>query len=43
MKKFNDRLIKEKEESKKIIAFKKEEKIEEIIEDEVKKEENEGY
>ena len=43
MKKFNDRLIKEKEEEKKIIQFKKEEEIEKATEVDVKKEENEGY
>ena len=43
IKKFNDQLNKEKEENKKIIEFKKEVKIKEIIEDEVKKEENEGF
>ena len=43
IKKFNDRLIKEKEESKKIIEFKKEKKIVEISGDEEKKEENEKY
>ena len=43
MKKFNDRLIKEKEENQKIVQFKKEEEIEKTTEDVVKKEENEGY
>ena len=38
IKKFSDQLNKEKEDSRKIIEFKKE-KQEEIIEDEVKKEE----
>ena len=41
IKKFNEQLIKEKEENKKIIEFKKEEKIEEILDDKVKIEENE--
>ena len=47
LKKFNDQLIREKEESEKIIEFKKEEVIEEkkeeILENEVKKEEDERY
>ena len=47
IKKFNDQLIKEKEQSEKIIVFKKEEVIEEkkekILENEVKKEEDERY
>ena len=45
LKKFNDQLIREKEESEKIIEFKKEEVIEEkkeeILENEVKKKEDE--
>jgi len=47
IKKFNDQLIKEKEQSEKIIEFKKEEVIEEkkeeILENEVKKEEDDRY
>jgi hypothetical protein len=47
IKKFNDQLIREKEENEKIIEFKKEEVIEEkkeeILENEVKKEEDERY
>ena len=47
LKKFNDQLIREKEESEKIIEFKKEEVIEEkkeeILENEVKKKEDEKY
>ena len=47
IKKFNDQLIREKEESEKIIEFKKEkviqEKKEEILENELKKEEDERY
>ena len=47
IKKFNDQLIREKEESQKIIEFKKEvvieEKNEEILDDEVRKEEDERY
>ena len=47
IKKFNDQLIKEKEQSEKIIEFRKEEVIEknkeEILENEVKKEEDERY
>ena len=47
IKKFNDQLIREKEESQKIIEFKKEavieDKNEEILDDEVKKEEDERY
>jgi hypothetical protein len=37
IKKFNDQLIKEKEEGKKIIEFKKEENKDEILEDEEQK------
>ena len=47
IKKFNDQLIREKEENEKIIEFKKEEVIEEkkeeILENEVKKEKDERY
>jgi len=47
IKKFNDQLIREKEESQKIIEFKKEvvieEKNEEILDDEARKEEDERY
>ena len=47
IKKFNDQLIREKEESQKIIEFKKEvvieEKNEKILDDEVRKEEDERY
>ena len=47
IKKFNDQLIREKAESEKIIEFKKEavigEKKEEILENELKKEEDERY
>ena len=47
IKKFNDQLIREKEESQKIIEFKKEvvieEKKEEVLKDEIKKEEDERY
>ena len=47
IKKFNDQLIREKEENEKIIEFKKEEVIEEkkeeILENEVKKAEDERY
>ena len=47
VKKFNEQLIREKEESEKIIEFKKEEIIEEkkevILENEVKKKEEERY
>ena len=47
VKKFNEQLIREKEESEKIIEFKKEEIIEEkkevILENEVKKKEDERY
>ena len=47
IKKFNDQLIREKEASQKIIEFKKEVTIEEkkaeILEDELKKKEDERY
>lgn len=47
VKKFNEQLIREKEESEKIIEFKKEEIIEEkkevILENEVKKKKDERY
>ena len=46
IKKFNDQLTKEKEDSKKIIEFKKvepAEEMKEIAEGEVKKEENDKY
>ena len=43
MKKFKDRLNREKEESNKIIEFKKEKETAEILVDEVKKEENEKF
>jgi len=47
IKKFNDQLIREKEENEKIIEFKKEkvieEKKEEILVNEIKKKEDERY
>ena len=47
LKKFNDQLIREKEESEKIIEFKKEEvveeKKEETLDNEIKKKEDEKY
>jgi hypothetical protein len=43
IKKFNDQLIREKEENEKIIEFRKEEVVEEIIDNEIKKQEDEKY
>ena len=43
IKKFNTQRMKEKEEGEKIIEFKKEDRIEKVIEDKIKKKESEKY